>query len=108
MKTILALVCFSLLLAGCTSAGSHAHPLRDALEDYRSIEKGMTRKEVVALLGQPGKASRTWSLYWKEKYLSQAVTNYVEMTVRYDDDDRVMETDVREGTDRYAGMPGSP
>ncbi len=108
MKIILALVCFSLLLAGCTSAGSHAHRLRDALEDYRSIEKGMTRKEVVALLGQPDKGSRTENIYWKEGGNSPYYTDFVEMTVRYDDDDRVVETDGRKGIDRYQPLAGLP
>ena len=103
MRIALPLVCFSLLLVGCTSAGPYAHPLRDAMEDYRSIEKGMTKEEVVARLGQPDKMGKAESLYWRDKG-SPGINNYVELSVSYDEDGRVVETKVSKGMDHYSSV----
>ena len=103
MRIALSLVGFSLLLTGCTSTRINPHPLRQVMADYRSIGKGMTEEQVVAVLGAPDRIDKAGTLHWwqdRSPYTSS--TDYVELDVNFDGEGRVVETAVRSGDEHYA------
>ena len=103
MRIALPLVGFSLLLAGCTSTRINPHPLRQVMADYRSIEKGMTEEQVVALLGSPDRIDQTGILHWwQDRSPNTSSTDYVELDVSVDGEGRVLTTAVRSGDEHYS------
>jgi hypothetical protein len=103
MRNALPLVVFSLFLAGCTSTRINPHPLRQVMAEYRSIEKGMTEEQVVALLGTPDRIDQTGMLHWwQDLSPGPNSTDYVELDVSVDGEGRVLTTAVRSGDEHYA------
>jgi lysophospholipase L1-like esterase len=68
--------------------------------DYRTIDKGMSRADVVARLGAPDRTRQDLSIYWRQGPFSLNRTPYMELDVSYNREDRVAEAKFREGTDR--------
>lgn len=68
---------------------------------YRAIDRGMSKTDVVALLGAPDRSNRSESIYWKQGAVNQHHTEYIELLVRYDQQDRVADAQFHRGSDLY-------
>jgi outer membrane protein assembly factor BamE (lipoprotein component of BamABCDE complex) len=73
------------------------------MADYRSIGKGMTEEQVVALLGTPDRIDKAGTLHWwQDRSPNTSSTDYVELDVNFDVEGRVVETAVRSGDEHYS------
>lgn len=70
------------------------------MADYRAIDRGMSKADVVSRLGAPDRVSRNQNIYWKQGPFSLNNTPYMELDVSYNQDGRVVETKFSQGTDR--------
>ncbi len=105
MKNVLPLVCFSVVMAGCTSTRINPHPLRQIMADYRSIEEGMTEAQVVARLGAPDRIDKNGVLHWWQDIVPYPNSDrFAELDVTFDNEGRVLETKVRSGSDHYSDV----
>jgi hypothetical protein len=101
----LALVCCSLLSAGCTTAQIKQRPFEQVLADYRSIQKGMTEEVVIARLGTPDSVDAAGNLHWRQEQYSG---NFVTLVVTLDDNRQVLRTGVGSRSDTAADYPAIP
>jgi len=107
MKNVPLVVCFSILMAACTSTSINPHPLRQIMADYRSIEEGMTEAQVVALLGAPDRIDKNGVLHWWQDIDPYPNSDrFAELDVTFDSEWRVLETKVRSGNDHYSDAGG--
>jgi hypothetical protein len=96
VRNVAPLVGFSLLLlAGCTSSRFSPVPVRQVLTDYRSIERGMPEKRVLALLGSPDSIGRDGTRHWWVDAPEGQLPSHADLDVVFDRDGKVGETRIQ-------------
>jgi len=83
------------LLDGCTNVPPQdLVQIKAAYRSYRSINKGATRTEVVALLGNGFRQENDGAYYWETRY---DPLNYASIRVWFDPHDRARDVQVSRG-----------
>lgn len=96
MKSVVPLISLLTLVAGagCTSSRYAPLPVTQVLRDYRSIERGMTEKQVFVLLGAPDSVGRDGTRHWWVDAPEGQLPSHADLDVVFDRDGKVREAQV--------------
>src|ERR1044071_1051215 len=108
MKSLFILVCLAFVLCGCHMAATK--DLTEIKADYASIEKGMTKEQVIARLKAPTRTEKDGALYWRrEGPLLPGIDHdscyYAELLVTFKEDGRVAKAITDAGVTTYPPSP---